>query len=774
MSPPSSTPHSPGSRAKPPGGRHRVISSCLTCRRRKVRCDHVHPICGACARGNHVCTYATDGAPGAGIGPNGSRISKMSTSQGKARGGDVQARLERLEHLLEMVVKAPGNQPSNYGHRENLDGLVQQESRIQPSPSNSQSSQQGMSSDNHNGTLLLDGEQTKFVSSLHYALLADEIQDIKALLGDQEEERNDSPTQNNLIHLLSLGRARIGQTLEQLIPTSQDHRDTLLGAFFCNVDHMVHITHKPTLIRKFHGYMKETHPMSFAVFYAAINSLPPTVVENRFGEKKEDMLAKFELGVEISLARENYLTTPSLEVFQAFMIWLTCITREEEMGKAWTLLGIALRIALDQGLHRDPSLFPAGSWDVVTIELRRRTWHQVCHLEFRAAECKGQEPSISEDDYTTLLPRNIEDEDLIEGASPGLTPYDQEKFTTSTFQLVRFMGMRALCRIVKSTYRLERKMMESGLHGRLGPDPAQELRNIYEEIKTMVNEMHEEKYRKYIRFCSPEVGIQRLTIGLSALLEWRCYLLFWLRMPRAYRDVVFSNEIRRSIFEKSVSCIETLNSATVDVDAARFQWHIGSHSAFQAIMHILSELRNPLFDAPDRQRALRALRLSRSLKETNDTKPWQAIKSMIDKVTGDTAVSRTSDSDTSSSYTSPRQRQLSSVPTTFPPTDPPATASPYVATTQESLLPTTTQMVGMQVQQQESPGIPPLDNAQMDYMQFDWNEMNFNNIVGSTESGTAAEMPEFDFGFWGDPINFGAEQLTALPMDAEIYSPWEA
>lgn len=30
------------------------------------------------------------------------------------------------------------------------------------------------------------------------------------------------------------------------------------------------------------------------------------------------------------------------------------------------------------------------------------------------------------------------------------------------------------------------------------------------------------------------------------------------------------------IFEKSVNCIETLNGAAADVDAARFQWHIGS------------------------------------------------------------------------------------------------------------------------------------------------------------------------------------------------------
>lgn len=259
------------------------------------------------------------------------------------------------------------------------------------------------------------------------------------------------------------------------------------------------------------------------------------------------------------------------------------------------MIGIAFRIALNQGLHRDPSLFPTGSMDALTIELRRRMWHQLGHLEFRAAECKGQEPSITEDFYTTLLPRNIDDEDLVDGASPGPAPYNEQKFTSMSFQLVRFNGMRALRRIIQSTYRLERRMLDSGLHGTSRPDPAQELRDLYEQIKVMLDEVHEENQRKFLQYLTPEVPMERLTLGLASLLEWRAYLLFWLRMPRAYRDVVFSDEIRRSyvplqhnillrrtritdhdrIFEKSVNCVETLNGAAADVDAARFQWHIG-------------------------------------------------------------------------------------------------------------------------------------------------------------------------------------------------------
>jgi len=362
--------------------------------------------------------------------------------------------------------------------------------------------------------------------------------------------------------LLSLGKARIGVTLQQLLPHTQQERDILLDIYFSNVDPMVRITHKPTLLRKFSNHIQETHPIAWAVFYSVINALPPAVCMEKFNESKADLLARYETGLEISLARENYLTTSSLEVLQGFLLWLTCITKEEDMGelvsvylysqskpytgKAWALLGVTIRIGLNQGLHRDPSLFPTGSMDAITIELRRRLWHQICHLEYRAAECKGQEPSISDEDFTTLLPRNIEDDELVEGASPGPTPYDEERYTSMTFQLVRFVGMRSLRRIVQSTYRLERRMLESGLRGTSCPDPVRELQNIYQQIKVMVEQMHQENERKFLRFCNPAIPIQRLCLGLGSILEWRCYLLFWLRMPRAYRDVVFSDDIRKS------------------------------------------------------------------------------------------------------------------------------------------------------------------------------------------------------------------------------------
>lgn len=163
--------------AKPGGGRQRVISSCLTCRRRKVKCDHTHPICSSCTRGNHVCTWTDQVPASTGTG----RISKPSfANSGKlAKTSDVQARLERLEHLLEKATTGQGSKPTSY-IPPSVEGKPESDAQLTPSSSSQTSHSQtshsgGIASDDGGGTLLLDGDQSQFVSSLHFALLADEV-----------------------------------------------------------------------------------------------------------------------------------------------------------------------------------------------------------------------------------------------------------------------------------------------------------------------------------------------------------------------------------------------------------------------------------------------------------------------------------------------------------------------------------------------------------------------------------------------------------------------
>jgi hypothetical protein len=163
---------SPGSTGKQGGGRPRVISSCLTCRRRKVKCDHVHPICGSCTRGNHACTWSDQVQAPTATG----RISKstMANSGKGGRSNDVQARLDRLEYLLEKAVAGQATNPSS-SLRSSAEFERKETDVSTPSSSSQTSHAAGITSDNGDGTLLLNGGQSQFVSSLHFALLADEV-----------------------------------------------------------------------------------------------------------------------------------------------------------------------------------------------------------------------------------------------------------------------------------------------------------------------------------------------------------------------------------------------------------------------------------------------------------------------------------------------------------------------------------------------------------------------------------------------------------------------
>jgi hypothetical protein len=89
--------------------------------------------------------------------------------------GDVQARLERLEQLLEKAVLDQSTNKTT-SVRSSLDyDRREPDAELTPSSSSQTSHGAGLASDDKNGTLLLEGGHSKFVSSLHYALLADEV-----------------------------------------------------------------------------------------------------------------------------------------------------------------------------------------------------------------------------------------------------------------------------------------------------------------------------------------------------------------------------------------------------------------------------------------------------------------------------------------------------------------------------------------------------------------------------------------------------------------------
>ncbi|KAJ5899065.1 transcriptional regulator family: Fungal Specific TF [Penicillium taxi] len=76
----------------------------------------------------------------------------------------------------------------------------------------------------------------------------------------------------------------------------------------------------------------------------------------------------------------------------------------------WISMGSLTRMAMQMGLHQDPSSL--GNMSLWQTEIRRRLWYTVLEMNIQAALDSGMTPMINESDYNTLPPSIIGDTDL--------------------------------------------------------------------------------------------------------------------------------------------------------------------------------------------------------------------------------------------------------------------------------------------------------------------------------------------------------------------------
>ncbi|KAF4181098.1 hypothetical protein CNMCM8694_005577 [Aspergillus lentulus] len=84
---------------------------------------------------------------------------------------------------------------------------------------------------------------------------------------------------------------------------------------------------------------------------------------------------------------------------------------------AWISAGSLIRMAMQMGLHQDPSHL--GETSVVQRELRRRLWYTILELNVQAALDSGMAPMITAAEYNTQPPSNLDDADLVEASGEG-------------------------------------------------------------------------------------------------------------------------------------------------------------------------------------------------------------------------------------------------------------------------------------------------------------------------------------------------------------------
>ncbi|KAF4235828.1 hypothetical protein CNMCM8980_003197 [Aspergillus fumigatiaffinis] len=611
---------SPSSSNVPPliGNYFRPITSCLPCRRRKVKCDRRQPICFTCERGNHACSYVSAPQPSA-LASEPSRVTKsIDTKMSSSTLTRINPRLQRLADILAQAQSLP------YEASEQSSSLPESYPTIRSSalPGDVAAPQRQSQED----VLILENGVPRFISGKHWAWMAEEIQDIQSLLTELQEPSPKEVPDDHLIWETDTSRSN----LYSFYPDTREDCYLLLNVFLANVDPIVRIVHRPSLARRFDGFIR-THysldkaqvdgsyshytafdphqsnafdPLAMSIFYAAINSMQET-----------DVSAVFNTEIPSPAETAQY--------------------REDDIGKVWTLTGLAIRMATIQGLHRDPLALPMGTIDIVQVELRRRLWAQICHLDFRAAEGHGFAPSIHESDFDTRLPLNVDDVDLIEGVAPSTRLLDAPKFTDMTIYLLRVTAAQCYGRIIQITH-VSRKRMRTSSQGDLGEDQVLSgLQTLLTTAEAMAAEL-EKALDNLVQYCDRRVSLQSMALQLSAHLKSKFWVIFWIQISRQDREQIISPAMRRSIFMDAATTVENWCTIASSKDCEPFQWHISSHAGLYPILYVLSEVRSPVFQTAEwadlRRRGLQVANAIHEIRGQHTTGAWPVIIWLIERI----------------------------------------------------------------------------------------------------------------------------------------------
>ncbi|KAF2748379.1 hypothetical protein M011DRAFT_466783 [Sporormia fimetaria CBS 119925] len=544
--------------------------SCVTCRKRKVKCDKKRP-CNHCVRQKIECVF-----PGPGRAPR--KLKRPET-------GELLDRLRRLEGVVRSLNAQVEKHEQEDAERERHSGqdftLQKEVNKANAEGAAVKSTLDGL--ENKFGRLVVDHGRSRHINNSFWASLDNEVEDLKAILmesSDDGDESFDSPESHSSVahHGFMFGYSSLRMDLDSLHPPSDVAR-TFWDLYKENVDPLVKVLHVPTFESVFldacshlHNIPKGLECFVFTVYYGAVTSISDKECQERFGEEREDLLARYRSGVEQALARANFLHADETIILQALVVFLIVLRRNEDPRILWTLTGLAIRIAQALGLHRDAGHFGLPPFEV---EMRRRLWWHVCALDARASEDHGCDPTIAASQYDTKLPLNINDSDI----HPDMTEYPDERegFTDMTFCLLRFELLviyRTLFYIPPSPTRCTEFFANLTI----------------QDKEKWISDNHQRLEDKYLKNADMSVPMYWVAATVSRLVMSKMWLIVYHPEQRRDGGASLSQETKDKLFLTSLENLEYSILLETETRTMKWGWLFRTYIQWHAIAFLLSEL----------------------------------------------------------------------------------------------------------------------------------------------------------------------------------------
>lgn len=208
-------------------------------------------------------------------------------------------------------------------------------------------------------------------------------------------------------------------TVSSLLPP-HDTAEQLLEAYFTLRWPALPVLHQPTFMRQHYANVTQlgdsASPVSifltFMVF--ALGSIDTKAQELTLPNAH---LNFFDVAMpHIS----GLIHSNSLETVQGLLLMTVFAVNERRRINSWHAIGLAVRTAIDQGLHRASTSSPS---DILTTEMQRRVFWSVYALDRNVSISLGRPCSIGDADFDMPLPACHSDNDL-EAICVGATPLE--------------------------------------------------------------------------------------------------------------------------------------------------------------------------------------------------------------------------------------------------------------------------------------------------------------------------------------------------------------
>lgn len=391
----------------------------------------------------------------------------------------------------------------------------------------------------------------------------------------------------------------------------------LLGVFSENVNMFLQSIHEPTItkmIRDLRGDMTGLTPaneaLMFSIYYAAVTSMEEEDVMMNFGSTKAELNLKYRLGLEHSLAKADFLNVPDLVLIQALVNFLALARRHDSPRFVWMMVGIAIRMAISLGLHRDGSNF--SNLSPFEIEMRRRVWWALCLFDVRASEDQGTEFTIAVDSFDTKIPLNINNSD-IQPDSKQMPP-EREGLTDMS-----------ISRVSIKTCEISKRMM---VHGPKAPS--------LEEQDHMLQRIYQELDEGFLRYSTESNISYWVIVNVARLMMSKMTLFIYLPVLFSSPSEQLSEQLRTKLLLAAIEVAEYNHALNAEQACRQWRWIFQTYTHWHAIIYILIEIpRRPW--SPLVERAWTALHsvwlIPTQSNMRKNLRVWFPLKKLMNKCT---------------------------------------------------------------------------------------------------------------------------------------------